>query len=314
VVLNTFNAALDTMRAQGATIVYVDIPASQTYYNTIGRPGSRGGATVDGFGYDYPVTTDSSGNPTSTPSNTWSTWTAAYYYNELIKSYQDPVIKDLNDFADALASGRDAGAGSPFSTLNGAASNIRNLANVLNAGNAKGFGDADNDGVPDNPDAIKALKAFNDLRLNEMESFMAGPSLTDDPETPFDESTILKIDAFVAPTYGNIMPTVSTSLRIDGVPIDDYPGSGFASLLGRLEGNILGAPALSVPMGYSSDGTPMGLQFFAELLSEQKLLNLAYDYEQATNWRMAPDLSFVPEPTVAGLFMLSTLLIGRRRR
>jgi ABC-type glycerol-3-phosphate transport system substrate-binding protein len=81
----------------------------------------------------------------------------------LIKSYNDPVIKDLNDFADALEAGRDAGAGSSLSTLYLAATNIRNFANILNAGNPKGFGDADGYGQPDNPDAIRALKAFSDL-------------------------------------------------------------------------------------------------------------------------------------------------------
>lgn len=305
-VLSAFNQALNTLRAQGATIVYVNIPATTKYYSTIGRSSNP---TTEGFGYDYPTTTTGG----TTPSSTWSSWAAAYYYNELIKSYNDPVIKDLNDFADALEAGRDAGAGSSLSTLNSAATNIRNFANILNAGNAKGFGDADGDGQPDNPDAIKALKAFSDLRMAEYEGFMASPNLADDPSTPdIDESSILKIDAFVAPTYGTVMPTVASNLRVPGTALDTYTG-GTASLLGRFEANILGAPALSLPMGYTSDGTPMGIQFMGELLSEQKLLSFAYAFEQATHLRMAPDLSFVPEPSVLALIGLGTVFMRRSR-
>lgn len=350
-VLSTFNTALNTIRAQGATVIYVDIPASTTYYSTIGKAGTTatvtgppsstvttGGATVTGFPFPYPSTTVtdsivSGGVVTGTttrlaPDNTWSGWAASYYYNELIKSYNDPVIKDLNDFANALKNAVNAGgAGSPLGSLGstsstnatgytGATNNVIVLANTLNAGNAKGFGDADNNGIPDNPDAIKALQAFSDLRKTQYEAFMASPSLPDDPSTPsIDESTITKIDAFAAPTYGTVMATVPVSQRIAGVPLGTYTG-GTASLLGRFESNILGAPSLSVPMGYFPDGTPMGLQFFAEFLSEEKLLGLAYDYEQATLWRTAPNLALlqvVPEPTTLMVLSGAALVALRRR-
>ncbi|GIW75550.1 MAG: hypothetical protein KatS3mg104_0613 [Phycisphaerae bacterium] len=65
-------------------------------------------------------------------------------------------------------------------------------------------------------------------------------------------------------------------------------------------------------MGYTSDGTPMGIQFMGELLSEQKLLSFAYAFEQATHFRMAPDLSFVHEPTVLALIGLGYIFIRRR--
>ena len=47
--------------------------------------------------------------------------------------------------------------------------------------------------------------------------------------------------------------------------------------------NIAGIPAISVPAGMS-DGLPVGLQFMASHLQEEKLLRAAHAYEQATDW------------------------------
>ena len=54
--------------------------------------------------------------------------------------------------------------------------------------------------------------------------------------------------------------------------------------------NIAGIPAISVPAGMS-DGLPVGLQFMASHLQEEKLLRAAHAYEQATDWHtLQPDL------------------------
>ena len=54
--------------------------------------------------------------------------------------------------------------------------------------------------------------------------------------------------------------------------------------------NIAGIPAMSVPAGMS-DGLPVGLQFMASHLREEKLLRAAHAYEQATDWHtLQPDL------------------------
>lgn len=296
-VLAQFNAALSDLQAQGATIVYVDIPATVT--NTTNPSGSSYGAPTIGTGV-----------------NSETSWAAAYYYQKQIADYNDPVIKNLRDFANALNAGRNGASGSAFSTLNSAYTNINNLATIWEAGNAKGYGDDNGDGLPDNPVAIQQLQAYADLRETQYEAFMADPNLADDPSTAIDESAI-SIDAFVAPTYGSIMPYINASLRPPGTPADPYTESGTASLVGRFEANVLGAPALSVPMGYAPDGTPMGIQFFNELGGEADLLSLAYDYEQATMWRQAPDLAFaaVPEPAIGTLFAgVGFMLTLRRRR
>lgn len=47
-------------------------------------------------------------------------------------------------------------------------------------------------------------------------------------------------------------------------------------------------PAITVPMGYQTEGKPRGLTFIAKPFQEKSLLQWAYDYEKASNKRTAP--------------------------
>ena len=51
-----------------------------------------------------------------------------------------------------------------------------------------------------------------------------------------------------------------------------------------------GMPGFSVPMGYSYDDLPCGLQIVGRLFSEPTLIQIAYSYEQATRHRKPPVL------------------------
>lgn len=54
--------------------------------------------------------------------------------------------------------------------------------------------------------------------------------------------------------------------------------------------NIAGIPAISVPCGMVN-GLPVGLQFMTNYYREDVLFNLAYSYEQSTNWhKMLPNV------------------------
>jgi aspartyl-tRNA(Asn)/glutamyl-tRNA(Gln) amidotransferase subunit A len=55
-------------------------------------------------------------------------------------------------------------------------------------------------------------------------------------------------------------------------------------------GNLTGAPALSLPCGFTPDGMPVGLQLYGRPFDEARLLAFAYGYEQAAGWhrRRAP--------------------------
>ena len=59
-----------------------------------------------------------------------------------------------------------------------------------------------------------------------------------------------------------------------------------------------GLPAFTVPMGFTYDNLPAGLQFLGRSFDEGVLIRFAYGYEQATKHRKAPErfpeLSGVP--------------------
>jgi aspartyl-tRNA(Asn)/glutamyl-tRNA(Gln) amidotransferase subunit A len=48
--------------------------------------------------------------------------------------------------------------------------------------------------------------------------------------------------------------------------------------------NVWGLPAISVPCGFTNSGLPIGLQIAAAHWAESRVLQVAYAYEQATEW------------------------------
>ena len=48
--------------------------------------------------------------------------------------------------------------------------------------------------------------------------------------------------------------------------------------------NYSGAPTLSVPCGFNSEGLPLSIQFVGKNLSEPLLLQVGHTYESATSW------------------------------
>jgi Asp-tRNA(Asn)/Glu-tRNA(Gln) amidotransferase A subunit family amidase len=87
-----------------------------------------------------------------------------------------------------------------------------------------------------------------------------------------------QLDALVYPTWSNL-PRLIGDLNTPGGDNNQLfsPTTGF--------------PAITVPMGFTHEGTlPAGLQFFGRAWSEPTLLRLAYAYEQATHHRRPPSL------------------------
>jgi len=89
------------------------------------------------------------------------------------------------------------------------------------------------------------------------------------------------IDAFVCPTA-----KIPAFRQLDDPGIDQFGDT----LNARFESNILGLPAITVPMGFYSNGVPGTLQFVGDFYGEAEIIGYAYDYEQATMHRTEPRL------------------------
>jgi len=50
--------------------------------------------------------------------------------------------------------------------------------------------------------------------------------------------------------------------------------------------NLYGIPTISVPIGFSDDGLPIGLQISSAHLREDILFSLAHAFQQATTWHL----------------------------
>jgi Asp-tRNA(Asn)/Glu-tRNA(Gln) amidotransferase A subunit family amidase len=60
--------------------------------------------------------------------------------------------------------------------------------------------------------------------------------------------------------------------------------------------NVLGLPSITLPCGFTADGLPVGMQISAAPGAERKVLAIAHEYEQATEWhrRLPPMLQSQP--------------------
>ncbi|HQR96745.1 MAG TPA: amidase family protein, partial [Thiotrichales bacterium] len=55
--------------------------------------------------------------------------------------------------------------------------------------------------------------------------------------------------------------------------------------------NLAGLPAIALPAGFSA-GLPVGVQLIGNYFSEPKLLNVAHQYQQATNHHIQMPAAF----------------------
>lgn len=91
------------------------------------------------------------------------------------------------------------------------------------------------------------------------------------------------------------LTNVKDSLKTIGKTFFDEPSrsyelDGFLSINNYHAGLAAVAeyPAITLPMGYETNGKPKGLTFIGRRLSEKQLLEYAYAYEQATKKRLTP--------------------------
>lgn len=141
------------------------------------------------------------------------------------------------------------------------------------------------------PDAAPDLSEFLAIQSEYREIFTAVMEEND-------------LDAFVYPQMLQATPGLTENRNISSSTVDAI--------------NIMGTPGVTVPAGYYENGSPFSLMFLGDLFSEAELLAMAYDYEQATLHRNAPNLIHVADADQDGRVAFSDFLIlsqnfGRRR-
>jgi aspartyl-tRNA(Asn)/glutamyl-tRNA(Gln) amidotransferase subunit A len=100
--------------------------------------------------------------------------------------------------------------------------------------------------------------------------------------------------AFLALLEDRALDVVITpTLGVQAVPIDEAPdvalGPKWAAMFTPYW-NALGLPAVTVPMGFTGDGLPMGLQIAGRALDEGLVLRVADAYQRVTDWHLqAPE-------------------------
>ena len=73
----------------------------------------------------------------------------------------------------------------------------------------------------------------------------------------------------------------------------DDPVQMYLNDIFTVAGNLTGAPAISIPCGFDRRGLPIGLQIQANDFAEAKLLNVAHQYQQATDWHTQAPREFL---------------------
>ena len=85
-------------------------------------------------------------------------------------------------------------------------------------------------------------------------------------------------------------PTTPTTAFKHGEKAND-PISMYLSDIYTIALNLAGLPGMSIPAGFV-DGMPVGLQIMANYFDESRLLNVAHQYQQVTDWHRSVPQAF----------------------
>ena len=92
-----------------------------------------------------------------------------------------------------------------------------------------------------------------------------------------------KLDAIIYATYDAPPSEIPVDVLTNARAVDGYGRADNRGL-----SPTLAWPAITVPMGFTSDAFPAGLEFLGRPFTESRLLGYAYAYEQATRHRRPP--------------------------
>ncbi len=91
------------------------------------------------------------------------------------------------------------------------------------------------------------------------------------------EKAFAKYDVILTPTSPNVAFEMGTK---SNNPLEMYLAD-----ICTVSVNIAGLPGISIPCGVDSKGMPVGMQLIGNKFEEEKILNVAYAYEQKTKFR-----------------------------
>jgi aspartyl-tRNA(Asn)/glutamyl-tRNA(Gln) amidotransferase subunit A len=88
-------------------------------------------------------------------------------------------------------------------------------------------------------------------------------------------------------------PTAPSPAFPIGAKADD-PVQMYLSDIFTIAANLAGAPAMSIPCGFTGGGLPIGLQLQGDYFAEARLLDIAHRFQQATDWHRRVPGGFEP--------------------
>ena len=81
---------------------------------------------------------------------------------------------------------------------------------------------------------------------------------------------------------GPVSPTVAWDIGT----ITDDPVSNYLADIYTLPASLAGLPGMSVPAGFGERNRPVGLQLIGPWFEEARLLNVAHQFQQVTDWHL----------------------------
>lgn len=128
------------------------------------------------------------------------------------------------------------------------------------------------------PFTLGLSEKFKDNKLKLLRSIKTLRQVGVDTEKLFDKYDVIMtpVLAHTTPQIGHFSPTLSYE-EVSKRAVD------FATYCGLQ--NITGAPAISLPMGKAQNGMPVAVQLSAPFGLDQRLLELAYELEEARPWK-----------------------------
>ncbi len=85
--------------------------------------------------------------------------------------------------------------------------------------------------------------------------------------------------------YDVILTPTSPAVAFDIGSKSNNPLEMYLSDICTVSVNIAGLPGISIPCGVNKEGMPIGMQLIGNKFEEEKLLNMAYAFEQVTKFR-----------------------------